>query len=130
MKTILSIIIGITVIVSISCNKENDCTEYRPAYFHDVNGPDVGVVNENIVFEIQYWVSNGCGGACKFSEKDEGKTRLIELEAEYQTCSMCPQTPRLITSEYIFMKTKPGDYELEFSSSPTGDFITLLITIE
>lgn len=130
MKTILSIILGIAVVTSVSCNKENNCTEYRPAYFDSVNGPNTGIINENIVIEIQYWVSNGCGGDCRFIEKDEGLTRLIELEAEYQTCSVCTQTPVLITTEYKFMKTEPGEYELKFNSSPNGDFTTLIITIE
>ncbi|TYC07644.1 hypothetical protein ES677_14965 [Bizionia gelidisalsuginis] len=115
-----------------SCNKNDDdkeeeCIVNKTEYVISVNSPATGTVNQSITIEVNFGVSNGCGGFGKFIESENGNTRIIEVEAKYVGC-ICTQDAPIRTTNYEFITNTAGDYELKFKSSPT-EFITVNLTI-
>jgi len=129
MKTKLTLIISIILLVIISCSKDHDnsCIENRTEYVTSVNSPSTGTVNESIIIEVSFGVDNGCGNFGKFIETGNGNTKTIEVEARYQGC-ICTQDAPTRKTNYVFKTQNSGNYTLKFKSSST-EFITANLTI-
>lgn len=132
-KTYFIILIStITLGLFLSCNKnngekENECIINKTAYVTSVNSPTSGVVNQSIIFKVNFGVNNGCGGFGKFIETVNGTSRIIEVEAKYEGC-ICTQDAPGRTADYKFIANTAGNYELKFKSGPS-EFITVNLTI-
>jgi hypothetical protein len=121
------LIISSLIISCESDGQNKECIEYDIGYVTSVNSPTTGTVNETIKIEVNFRVTNGCGGFEKFIETQNGNIKTIEVEAKYEGCA-CTQALETRTVNYDFTASKSGDYELNFKSSPT-EFITANITI-
>ncbi|EGV42836.1 hypothetical protein BZARG_3032 [Bizionia argentinensis JUB59] len=130
-KNIILIIPIIFFGIIMSCtdndDREDECITNKTEYITSVNSPKTGIVNETINIEVNFGVSNGCGGFGKFIETQNGNNKTIEVEAKYEGC-ICTQDAPIRTVNYEFIANSVGDYELNFKSSST-EFITVNLTI-
>ncbi|MEE3225346.1 MAG: hypothetical protein VX253_05430, partial [Bacteroidota bacterium] len=62
------------------------------------------------------------------TETEDGNVITIEVEAIYDTCSMCTMDIPTRTATYTFQAETEGSYTLKFKSSET-EFITKTITV-
>lgn len=108
-------------------NEEDECITNKIEYVTSINSPNTGTINDTVNIEVNFRVSDGCGGFGKFIESENGNIRNIEVEAKYEGC-ICTQAFESKTVNYEFKSTNSGNYELKFKSSPT-EFITVNLTI-
>lgn len=129
MKTKLSIILSVVLLIIISCSKELDdkCVSNNIEYVTSVISPSTGTVNENINIEVVFGIHNGCGNFGKFIESQNGNTKTIEVEARYEGC-VCTQVAGTKSINYVFKTPTPGNYTLKFKSGPT-EYITAILSI-
>lgn len=130
-KNIILLISIVIFGIVVSCNDDNDekneCITNNIEYVTSINSPNTGTINETVNIEVNFKVSDGCGGFGKFIESENGNIRNIEVEAKYEGC-ICTQAFESKTVNYEFKSTNSGNYELKFKSSPT-EFITVNLTI-
>ena len=121
------VIFGIVVSCNDDNNEEDECITNKIEYVTSINSPNTGTINDTVNIEVNFRVSDGCGGFGKFIESENGNIRNIEVEAKYEGC-ICTQAFESKTVNYEFKSTNSGNYELKFKSSPT-EFITVNLTI-
>lgn len=129
-KNIISLASFMIITLLISCNdddKENECVSSKIEYVTSVDSPTTGMVNEKINIQVNFQVYNGCGQFGKFIEKQNDNTLNIEIEAKYEGC-ICTDNLPIRTVNYELNPNSPGNYKLNFKSSPT-EFITVNLTI-
>lgn len=129
MKTKLTLLLSILLLLIMSCSKEpdNTCVENRIAYVTSINSPSNGFVNQNITIEVSFGVNNGCGNFGKFIETQNGNTKTIEVEARYEGC-VCTLDAPIRKTNYVYKTQNSGNYILKFKSS-SKEFITANLTI-
>ena len=107
---------------------EESCTETNIAYVSEVTGDSAVAVGDELELSVSFPVNNGCGQFNAFTETEDGNVITIEVEAIYDTCSMCTMDIPTRTAAYTFQAETEGSYTLKFKSSET-EFITKTITV-
>ncbi|MBE0649736.1 MAG: hypothetical protein IH595_02735 [Bacteroidales bacterium] len=113
----------------ITCNKDypQTCNENKIAYVTSVKYPGSGTVNEPILIDVNFGVTNGCGQFGKFIvSTDSSNTRTIETEAKYVGC-VCTQDAPIRSAQYKFLTDTPGNYLIKFRS---GEAKFIIINLE
>ena len=107
--------LGLLILLLYSCTKkENDsCISYIPAPVTKVDGPNSGMVNQEIPFTVDYFCINGCGKFWDIKEDLNGSTASIKIITKYEGC-VCTQA--LVPGQvlYNFKASQPGTYYLKF----------------
>ncbi|MBA6153816.1 hypothetical protein [Gelidibacter maritimus] len=124
--TFCMLILGLLIGCS-SDDKNDKCISTQTVFVTSVDAPKTGNVNKALDIEVNFQVTNGCGGFGKFIEKKDGNTRVIEVEAKYVGC-ICTDNLPIRTVNYEFITSEVGNHALKFKSSPT-DFVTINLTI-
>ena len=130
-KTILSVIILVSVAICTSCNKAEEdltCSETKIAKVLKVEGPKSMNINTELTLNISIEGLNGCAGFGNYSETTVGNTTEIITTAKYQGCA-CTQALITFIVPYKFIKSTPGNYVLKFSQ-PDNTYITYNITVQ
>ena len=118
------------LLFAFTCNKKtgDSCISYLTAPVIEAVGPTTGSVNQDIAFSVTYGVGNGCGTFFKFEESVAGNNAVIKVIAKFEGC-ICTAIYSEFTNAYIFKKTVPGTYQLQFDKGD-GNFITREIVIQ
>ena len=122
------VILFITTLIGCSINNGEDYCFYQelsPAVA--VNGPETATVNQPVVFDVTFQVSNGCGEFNRFNETNEFPKEIIAL-ADYEGC-VCTQEAKFIIEKYTFTAVAAGNYELRFLTSNQAEPIIKVITV-
>lgn len=102
----------------ISCVDSEDaerCTSSQTAFVDSVDSPVTGTVGETLVVKVNFPVANGCGRFGRFIETGTNTVKTIIVEANYEGCA-CTLNAPILTADYEFTATQPGDYQLRFQS--------------
>lgn len=128
MKYYLVLFLAFITISSCSKDKSDDeCIQYDHGIVTNVIAPNTGMINENIPIQIDYYLNNSCGTFKDITERIDGNSRIIEVNAKYVGC-YCLQVLQENTTTYNFETSVPGDYEFKFKSVDNED-IVVVITI-
>ncbi len=117
MKNRFHLILLILISGFYACNSDDsdECVENRRAYVTEIDAPESAQINEPVLINVNFGVSNGCGQFGKFIEQFEGNVITIEVEARYSGC-MCTQDAPIRNTPYEFVTDEPGLYTLKFKS--------------
>ncbi|WP_154648915.1 MULTISPECIES: hypothetical protein [Leeuwenhoekiella] len=108
--------------------EEKNCTETKTAWVSQVSGASTVALDDELKLVVSFPVNNGCGQFNQFIESVNGNEISIEVEAIYDTCSMCTMDIPTRKADYIFRPKKEGSYILKFKTSAT-EVITKEITV-
>ncbi|WP_336093204.1 hypothetical protein [Leeuwenhoekiella sp. CH_XMU1409-2] len=108
--------------------EEKNCTETKTAWVSEVSGGSTVALDDELKLVVSFPVNNGCGQFNQFIESINGNEISIEVEAIYDTCSMCTMDIPTRNADYIFRPKEEGSYILKFKTSAT-EFITKEITV-
>ncbi len=97
------------------------CNEVMRATVEEISGPSTGKVGEDILFNVTYYATNGCGSFHSISESREGKSITVEGKVKYSGC-ICPEVLVFFEEQYVFKATSPGIYEIIFLSTGSNSF--------
>lgn len=103
------------------------CNEEVRASVEEISGPETGAVGEDIIINVTYYATNGCGSFSGISDSREGKTITVEGKVKYSGC-ICPEVLVFFEEQYVFKASSPGIYEIVFLSTDSNSF-KLTITI-
>lgn len=126
------ILLAIVAFLALQCSttkdtENQDCESTAEAVVIDVKGQTETEVNKDLILEVFFPVTNGCGLFNKFIETIDGNTITVSVEANYKGCICTMDIPIRIASD-TFTPTEAGLYELRFKSS-TDTFIEKTITV-
>lgn len=111
-----------------SCSKDDSpAITTKKTVVSIVTGPTTGIVNQELTLNVTFAVDNSCGVFNKFIEATTDKTKVIEVEANYEG-SNCDATATTKTTTYKFKATAAGTYIFKFKKSAT-EFVTQTIVI-
>lgn len=128
MKYYLVLFLAFTTIIGCSKDKSDDeCIQHELAIVTNVIAPNTGMINEKIPIQIDYYLKNSCGTFKDITERVDGNSRIIEINAKYVGC-ICLQALVEETATYNFETSVPGDYEFKFKSIENEN-IVVVITI-
>ena len=105
-----------SILVLSSCNKtqdDNKCLSYIKAPVIKVEGPNTGLVNQDINLTVSFGCFNGCGQFGNFEQTSNGDTTTINVIAKYEGC-LCTQDAPLRQTTFKFKVTQTGTYYLKF----------------
>ena len=105
-----------SILVLSSCNKtqdDNKCLSYIKAPVIKVEGPNTGLVNQDINLTVSFGCFNGCGQFENFEQTSNGDTTTINVIAKYEGC-LCTQDVPIRQATYKFKVTQTGTYYLKF----------------
>lgn len=107
---------GFSILVLFGCNKtqgDKECLSYAKAPVTKVEGPQTGLVNQDINLTVSFSCFNGCGQFGNFDQTSNGNTTTIQVNAKYEGC-ICTQDVPIRQSIYKFKATQAGTYYLKF----------------
>lgn len=118
------------LLFAFTCNKKtgDSCISYLTAPVIEAVGPTTGGVNQDIAFSVTYGIGNGCGTFFKFEELATASNTVVKVIAKYEGC-ICTAIYVDSKKDYIFKKTLPGTYNLQFDKGD-GSFIVREIIIQ
>jgi hypothetical protein len=128
-KLLLLFCFTVTLLISCNDNEANDdqCISYSPAVIDAVTLiPTVDMIGA--VFNVAFYVNNGCGDFGSFEETIDGNTITIKVIAKYEGC-VCTDDIPLRESVYTFTSATAGTYTLKFLKTD-GTFITETVVID
>ena len=105
-----------SILVLSSCNKtqdDNKCLSYIKAPVIKVEGPNTGLVNQDINLTVSFGCFNGCGQFGNFEQTSNGDTTTINVIAKYEGC-LCTLDAPLRQTTFKFKVTQTGTYYLKF----------------
>ena len=105
-----------SILVLSSCNKtqdDNKCLSYIKAPVIKVEGPNTGLVNQDINLTVSFGCFNGCGQFGNFEQTSNGDTTTINVIAKYEGC-LCTQDVPIRQATNKFKVTQTGTYYLKF----------------
>jgi hypothetical protein len=105
-----------SVLVFANCIKpieDKNCVSFEKAGVVKVDGPNTGLVNQDLALNVSFGCLSGCGQFGYFEQSENGDTTLLRVNAKYEGCICTMDAPIRIT-EYKFRKTRPGTYYLKF----------------
>lgn len=120
----------LVILVVFNCaddDKANDCIANATGFVNSVEAPASGMINSDIEIQVNYLVSDGCGGFGKFIESNNGNSYTIEVEAKHVGCA-CIQIVQQKTATYTFNTSNPGDYQLNFKSIQ-DEYVTVNLSV-
>lgn len=100
----------------LACSEKDDanCESYAKTQVNVISAPTVGVVNENLKFDLSFNAGNGCGSFDKIEEITTGTlAKKVNVFAKYSGC-MCSHDAPTIHVDYIFRPTSAGNYSFTF----------------
>lgn len=103
------------LIVTISCNKNNQCIEYKEALVTKAEAPSVGKVDEDVLVKVEAILNSGCGQFDKFEQDSDGLIRNISVIAKYTGC-ICTEIAPIVNENYILNTPNAGIYILKFKT--------------
>ena len=115
----------------ISCKKENEaCKERRisATAVSKVTGPATGIINQSIIFEVEFAIPNGCINFDSFSENTVNNVSTIFTNIKSEGC-ICTAIYRDEVVKYSFKRSTAGTYVLIFKNNGGAD-IEKQITIQ
>ena len=107
--------------------EDQDCERTAETVVIDVKGNTETEVNKDLILEVFFPVSNGCGLFNEFKETIDGKIITVSVEAIYKGCICTMDVPTRVAL-YTFTPTEAGVYTLRFKST-TDTFIEKTITV-
>lgn len=116
-----------TAFVSCSDDDNGNSTVSKTEFVTEVDGPETGEVNKDVLLNVTFAVEGECGEFEKTIETTTGNTKTIEVQVKYDSSKVCTQ-PTTRTMVYKFKSTAVGTYILKFKKSAT-EFITQTIVI-
>ena len=118
------------LIFLISCNKENEtCKVSRSATgVSKVTGPTTGTINQSIIFDVEFALTNGCINFENFSENTVNQISTISTNIKSEGC-ICTTIYRDEVAKYTFKRSTTGTYILIFKNNGGAD-IEKQITIQ
>jgi len=127
LKSTLFAIAAVFVFASCSEDKSEDyCYNVINTGFDSVTGPETTTVDEPVVINATFGISNGCGTFVRFVESN-GFPKNIYARVDYVGC-VCTEMYQTVTKPYTFQASAAGEYELRFMK-PAGGFISKTITV-
>ena len=122
-----------TVFISCSSDDTPHTPEfiYKTSYVTEVNGPTTGKVNQELSYEVSFYVDNSCGEFNKMTDIELNKLPGYQVEAKYATsCTpTTPQTPQIKRTIYKVKSAQKGTFYLRFTKSET-EYITTTVVID
>ena len=110
-----------------SCGVDDgECSASAYEEILGVSGPVTALVDEEIVFEVDFKLPNTCAIFNDFVENNTFP-REIAVDVKYEGCT-CNAQNVTTTEEYIFSGDEAGEYELRFKTGP-DTYITKLVTV-
>ena len=128
MRSLFLHLIAIVVVLT-SCNNNENNDECKSFIASGVEAVSLIPTTDMIgaTFQVDFYISNGCGKFEKFEEKIEGNTRTIKVIGKYEGC-ICTQELSLKSANYVFTTSTSGTYTLKFLKSD-GTFFTETVVI-
>ncbi|HET9826247.1 MAG TPA: hypothetical protein VFP87_12995 [Chitinophagaceae bacterium] len=114
----------------LSCGKSNNnaCNiSYSNAPVTNVQGPNSGLVNQDLSLSVLCTCFNSCGRFERIDENSNADTTKIKLIAKYEGCA-CLDVLTGVQAIYKFRATRVGTYYLKFWQGENS-FLTDTITI-
>jgi len=127
-KLLLILIAMLSFTVVIACSEDDGddyCYSSVNTGIDSVAGPETGVVNEPILFEVTFGISSGCGKFVGFIES--GFPKVISARVDYTGC-VCTDIYQIMNEPYTFTAASAGVFELRFIK-PDGTYITKTVTV-
>lgn len=121
----LSFVVGL-----LSCGKSNDnaCSiSYSNAPVTNIQGPNSGLVNQDLDLSVLFTCFNSCGRFGRIEENSNADTTTIKVIARYEGCS-CLDVLSGGQAIYKFRATRAGTYYLKFWQGENS-YLTDTITI-
>ena len=130
MKKRIFLFISSVIVLIVSCEKtKNDaCLSYLTSPAIEAEGPTTGIINQEIPFTVTHGIGNGCGSFFKFEELATANNTVVKVIAKYEGC-ICTAIYVESKKDYIFKKTLPGTYKLQFDKGD-GSLIVREIIIQ
>lgn len=124
------LIVACLVILLVACERNAylaDCAYGDMAPVTNVSGANTAMVNQEILLEVSFGVTNGCGRFGSFDQVNSGNTSTIKVLAFYEG-SFCTMNAPILKAEYKFIATHAGTYELKFDKGQ-GNYLIHTITV-
>lgn len=128
LKTLAIVLFVSTAITSCSSNDDSETIISKSEFATAVTGPETGLINQEITFQVNFEVENECGEFKEFAQTASGNTKTIQIQSLY-TGTNCGTTDVARTEPYKFTVNTAGTYVFKFKSS-ASTFITKTVVIE
>jgi len=128
LRTLAIVLFISTSLASCSSDDGGETVIVLTSYITDVTGPETGVVNQDITFNVKYFAENGCGSFDQFIQTQSGNTKTILAQVKY-IGDNCGNTQTEITTPYTFNVNVPGTYTFKFRKN-ASQFITREVIVE
>lgn len=103
------------------------CLSYQSGPVTKVDGPNTGVINQEIFLLVSFGCNSDCGDFGYFEQSFSGNTTTINVIAKYEGC-FCTQGAPIRQTIYKFNSAQTGTYYLKFLKTP-GNYLIDTITI-
>ena len=98
----------------LSCKKtDNECVSFTKAPVTKVEGPNSGLVNQDINLTVYFTCFNSCGQFGNIEQNSWNDTVIINVNAKYKGCA-CLDVLLSREITYQFKSIKAGIYYLKF----------------
>lgn len=128
LKTIAAVLFIATSLTSCSNDDGGETIIFKNSFLTSVEGPETGLVNQEITLTTKYVIENGCGQFEKFNEIQNGNNKTIDVNVKY-TGANCGNTSTEVSAPYKFMVNQAGTYIFKFKKS-ASQFITHVVVVE
>lgn len=128
LKTLALVLFVSTAVTSCSTDDSGETVTSQNEFVTAVSGPETGVINQEVTFDVTYAVDNACGAFDSYVETVSGSTKTIEVKVKY-VGSNCVAAPATKTEPYKFTINTAGTYNFKFKSSASA-FITKTILVQ
>lgn len=120
---------GVVLTIALSnCHKtspDNQCAYYGTTNVGSVTGPDSGLVNQPVDFNVVYSVC-GCGRFDHFGQTINGDTVTVTVNLKYMGC-VCPQICAIPDTVFQFKTAQAGTYYIKFPKTGNAWQIDTLV---
>jgi len=132
LQSIALIVFFFTVLTS--CSSDNDKPEdpkvtYKNAFATSVSGPTTGKVGQELSYDIEFTVENGCGLFHQLVEVEYNKVPVYLVEAEYPITTCAKTTPERRVTVYKITPQTKGTFYLRLAKSET-EYISTTVVVD
>lgn len=112
-----------------SCNNDDggETIMLKTSFINSVEGPAIGVIDQDITLTTTFTAENSCGTLNKFVETTSSNTKTIYAQVKY--VGECGSSPVTITAPYTFRVNRAGTYTFKFKKNES-QFITHSVIVE
>ncbi len=106
----------VLIFLTSGCKKSANDTSSFPVHWNvtKVEGPNTGLVNQDLSLTIYYPTSSGCDIFDKFEQSTHGNVVSVKAFGHTEINSFCTQVALERTVIFNFQPNSPGNFEIRF----------------